>query len=78
MSTGDSSVSVPALLKKTEHYDKDERYMATSDLCEVLKRQADNNSHGGGSNDPSPSHQWREVLFGLLSSSGLVLSHFLG
>ena len=33
-----SSVSVNALLKKTEHYDKDERYMATSDLCEVLKR----------------------------------------
>ncbi|GKY96499.1 hypothetical protein MPSEU_000609500 [Mayamaea pseudoterrestris] len=32
------SVSIPALLKKTEHYDKDERYMATSDLCEVLKR----------------------------------------
>jgi cullin-associated NEDD8-dissociated protein 1 len=27
-------------LKKTEHYDKDERYMATSDLCEVLKRHA--------------------------------------
>lgn len=31
-------VSIAALLKKTEHYDKDERYMATSDLCEVLKR----------------------------------------
>lgn len=36
----DTTLSVPALLKKTEHYDKDERYMATSDLCEVLKRQA--------------------------------------
>ena len=35
-----SSVSVNALLKKTEHYDKDERYMATSDLCEVLKRHS--------------------------------------
>jgi cullin-associated NEDD8-dissociated protein 1 len=28
------------LLKKTEHYDKDERYMAISDLCEALKRNA--------------------------------------
>ena len=28
------------LLKKTEHYDKDERYMAISDLCEVLKKNA--------------------------------------
>lgn len=39
MSSSSSSVSIQALLKKTEHYDKDERYMATSDLCEVLKRQ---------------------------------------
>lgn len=30
--------TVAALLKKTSHYDKDERYMATSDLCELLKR----------------------------------------
>mmetsp|Transcript_16504 Transcript_16504/g.23461 ORF Transcript_16504/g.23461 Transcript_16504/m.23461 type:complete len:1396 (+) Transcript_16504:70-4257(+) len=30
--------TIPSLLSKTEHYDKDERYMATSDLCEVLKR----------------------------------------
>jgi cullin-associated NEDD8-dissociated protein 1 len=28
------------LLKKTEHYDKDERYMAISDLCEALKKNA--------------------------------------
>lgn len=33
------TVSIPSLLKKTEHYDKDERYMATSDLCEVLKKK---------------------------------------
>ena len=39
MSSG-SSASINALLKKTEHYDKDERYMATSDLCEVLKRHS--------------------------------------
>ena len=38
--SGNSSVPITALLKKTEHYDKDERYMATSDLCEVLKRHA--------------------------------------
>ena len=35
-----SNQNVAALLKKTSHYDKDERYMATSDLCEVLKKQA--------------------------------------
>jgi len=32
--------SIAALLSKMQHYDKDERYMATSDLCEVLKRNA--------------------------------------
>lgn len=32
--------SIAALLKKTEHYDKDERYMATSDLCDALKKHA--------------------------------------
>jgi len=42
--TTSSSVSINALLKKTEHYDKDERYMATSDLCEVLKRHASGGS----------------------------------
>lgn len=31
--------NVQALLEKTKHYDKDERYMATSDLCEYLRRQ---------------------------------------
>jgi len=35
-----SGANINALLKKTEHYDKDERYMATSDLCEVLKRHS--------------------------------------
>ena len=38
--SGTPQVSITALLKKTEHYDKDERYMATSDLCEVLKRHS--------------------------------------
>mmetsp|Transcript_4617 Transcript_4617/g.7695 ORF Transcript_4617/g.7695 Transcript_4617/m.7695 type:complete len:1340 (-) Transcript_4617:522-4541(-) len=42
-----SSASINALLKKTEHYDKDERYMATSDLCEVIKRYASGSSYEG-------------------------------
>jgi cullin-associated NEDD8-dissociated protein 1 len=49
----DASVSIPALLKKTEHYDKDERYMATSDLCEVLKRQQQHSTEGGGGGNAS-------------------------
>jgi cullin-associated NEDD8-dissociated protein 1 len=44
-SSSPSSASINALLKKTEHYDKDERYMATSDLCEVLKRHASGDSN---------------------------------
>mmetsp|Transcript_16278 Transcript_16278/g.23243 ORF Transcript_16278/g.23243 Transcript_16278/m.23243 type:complete len:1324 (-) Transcript_16278:475-4446(-) len=36
------SVVVNDLLKKTEHYDKDERYMATSDLCVQLQRHTNN------------------------------------
>lgn len=52
MSGGTNASSINALLKKTEHYDKDERYMATSDLCEVLKRHA---SRDGTSNTTSTS-----------------------
>ena len=51
------------LLKKTEHYDKDERYMAISDLCEALKRNAAQakSAESAGSSSPggvfgSPSH----------------------
>ena len=48
-SSASSSSSINALLKKTEHYDKDERYMATSDLCELLKRPMQGaNSTGDG------------------------------
>jgi cullin-associated NEDD8-dissociated protein 1 len=51
-----SSSNINALLKKTEHYDKDERYMATSDLCEVLKRHASrDNGTGGGVNNSANS-----------------------
>jgi len=32
--------TISQLLDKIENYDKDERYMATSDLCEVLKKHA--------------------------------------
>ena len=35
-----STTNYNTLLKKTEHYDKDERYMAISDLCEALKKNA--------------------------------------
>lgn len=45
--------NINALLKKTEHYDKDERYMATSDLCEVLKRTSESSSSAGGSHRSS-------------------------
>ena len=48
--------SIETLLKKTEHYDKDERYMATSDLCELLKRQSNRQDEGvliGTSNEKS-------------------------
>ena len=47
------------LLKKTEHYDKDERYMAISDLCEVLKKnaaQSESASPGAGSKGPSSAN----------------------
>lgn len=47
--------SIASLLKKTEHYDKDERYMATSDLCEALKKHAlllESSSSGGGGSNP--------------------------
>lgn len=46
------SSTVAALLKKTKHYDKDERYMATSDLCELLKRHA----AAGDSNNSNANH----------------------
>lgn len=58
----DSNVSISALLKKTEHYDKDERYMATSDLCEVLKRQASESS----TLDPSTERQICTAVLTLL------------
>lgn len=55
-------VSIPALLKKTEHYDKDERYMATSDLCEYLKRQ----SGDGGVSTPLEASTERQICTAVL------------
>mmetsp|Transcript_28913 Transcript_28913/g.78333 ORF Transcript_28913/g.78333 Transcript_28913/m.78333 type:complete len:1439 (+) Transcript_28913:233-4549(+) len=59
-SSSSSSVSIHSLLEKTDHYDKDERYMATSDLCELLKRSNSNNSsseRGSGSLNQPQQHQ---------------------
>lgn len=70
--------SISALLKKTEHYDKDERYMATSDLCEVLKRHSGGGGAGGGTGsvvvtaNPSLEHNHHHT-----SSSSLQSSSFL-
>jgi cullin-associated NEDD8-dissociated protein 1 len=54
-SSSSSANNINALLKKTEHYDKDERYMATSDLCEVLKRHSSGGDGGGGGGGSSTS-----------------------
>ena len=40
MSRSSGNPNYNDLLKKTEHYDKDERYMAINDLCEALKKNA--------------------------------------
>jgi cullin-associated NEDD8-dissociated protein 1 len=34
------SVPFSILIEKTSHYDKDERYMATNDLCNALAKDA--------------------------------------
>ncbi|KAL7470571.1 hypothetical protein ACHAXS_010825 [Conticribra weissflogii] len=53
-SSGSGPMNYNNLLKKTEHYDKDERYMAISDLCEALKRNAAQaNSEGVSANSSS-------------------------
>jgi hypothetical protein len=36
MSRSISTDTLNSLLEKTKHYDKDERYMATRDLCAAL------------------------------------------
>jgi len=56
MSRSSGSTNYNDLLKKTEHYDKDERYMAISDLCEALKKNAAQaNSEKAASASASPS-----------------------
>jgi cullin-associated NEDD8-dissociated protein 1 len=65
--TSNASVPVAALLKKTEHYDKDERYMATSDLCEVLKRHASGgNLDGYHAMDAATERRICTAVLGLL------------
>jgi len=46
MSSTPAPATVSALLKKAEHYDKDERYMATNDLMEILKKHSARDSIG--------------------------------
>jgi cullin-associated NEDD8-dissociated protein 1 len=61
------------LLKKTEHYDKDERYMAISDLCEALKRNAahansdNNNAAASSSTTQIDSQTERRICSAVLS-----------
>ena len=40
ITTGDKMSSIDVLLEKTSHWDKDERYMATNDLCSELSKDA--------------------------------------
>jgi len=70
-STSPSAGSIQSLLEKTEHYDKDERYMATSDLCEMLKKSASSGSGGSsqpssGSNKPFDSSTERRICTAVL------------
>lgn len=46
--------SIAELLRQTEHYDKDERYMATSDINELLIRHAAANATATASNAAMP------------------------
>ncbi|CAB9496167.1 Cullin-associated NEDD8-dissociated protein [Seminavis robusta] len=64
MSSSNSNIN--ALLKKTEHYDKDERYMATSDLCEVLKRHASRDTGGSSSVGSLDSSTERRICTAVL------------
>jgi len=75
MSRGSNSApNYNDLLKKTEHYDKDERYMAISDLCEALKRNAahanseNNNNAAASSSTPQIDSQTeRRICSAVLS-----------
>ncbi|EED91192.1 hypothetical protein THAPSDRAFT_262874, partial [Thalassiosira pseudonana CCMP1335] len=60
------------LLRKTEHYDKDERYMAISDLCEALKRNAahantEENATSSAGVPPIDSQTERRICSAVLS-----------
>jgi len=68
-----SQASLNGLLKKTEHYDKDERYMATSDLCAALQRHAAalgaSAPQGSSSSNQSSSGSSAPYQYGSSSSS---------
>jgi cullin-associated NEDD8-dissociated protein 1 len=55
-SSNNISQTITQLLKKTSHYDKDERYMATSDLCELLKKQQQQQQPPSITESPSYHH----------------------
>jgi len=72
MSSNNQLVTLTTLLEKTEHYDKDERYMATSDLCNILQKHANssinNNNHTSSSSSSSSSNTTSP--YGMSSTSG--------
>lgn len=74
-SSSSSSSSITALLKKTEHYDKDERYMATSDLCELLKRPISSSSSSSGTYATKPSKAFDSVTERSICTAVLRLLH---
>eukprot|EP00574_Skeletonema_japonicum_P010659 CAMPEP_0201716250 /NCGR_PEP_ID=MMETSP0593-20130828/2261_1 /ASSEMBLY_ACC=CAM_ASM_000672 /TAXON_ID=267983 /ORGANISM="Skeletonema japonicum, Strain CCMP2506" /LENGTH=1369 /DNA_ID=CAMNT_0048206003 /DNA_START=50 /DNA_END=4159 /DNA_ORIENTATION=- len=62
MSRGSNSApNYNDLLKKTEHYDKDERYMAISDLCEALKRNAAHANSENNNNTAAASSSTTQI-----------------
>ncbi len=40
-----SNTSISQLLENTAHWDKDERYMATNDLCNILSKDVKLDEH---------------------------------
>lgn len=71
-STVSTHTDYNGLLRKTEHYDKDERYMAISDLCEALKRNAahantEENATSSAGVPPIDSQTERRICSAVLS-----------
>eukprot|EP00523_Entomoneis_sp_CCMP467_P004781 CAMPEP_0168750362 /NCGR_PEP_ID=MMETSP0724-20121128/17229_1 /TAXON_ID=265536 /ORGANISM="Amphiprora sp., Strain CCMP467" /LENGTH=1377 /DNA_ID=CAMNT_0008798373 /DNA_START=1 /DNA_END=4134 /DNA_ORIENTATION=+ len=64
--SGQTIPNISSLIKKTDHYDKDERYMATSDLCELLKRHSGGSEGGGSSASFLDSNTERQICTAVL------------